>query len=123
MTLTDRLGLGKFYYNVGKEYGEVFRGSLTGGAALTFVAKYLGLNTLGAVVVGALLVPAFLAIAITAGYLVVRWRIVHKTIESEWAANPFQRAQIDTLRAIQDELRVARLERKYERGMRIKEMA
>jgi hypothetical protein len=107
MTLTDRLGQAKFFYNVGKEYGEVFRGSLTGGAALTFVAKYLGLSTTGAVLVGALLVPVFVLIAVAAGYGVVRWRIIHATIEREWAANPFQRAQIDTLREIRDRLPVS----------------
>jgi hypothetical protein len=105
VTLTDRVGYGKLCYNLGKEYAEVFRGSLTGGAALTFVAKYLGLGTLGAVAIGALLVPVFLAIAVTAGYLVIRWRIVHATIEREWANNPYERAHIDTLREIRDELR------------------
>ena len=102
MTLTDRLGFAKFFYNVGKEYADLFRGSVTGGAAITFVANYFGLSKLAAIGVGATLVPVSLAIAIGAGYLVVRWRVIHKTIEKEWENNPFMRTQIDLLREIRD---------------------
>jgi len=102
MTLTDRLGFAKFFYNVGKEYADLFRGSVTGGAAITFVANYFGLSKLAAIGVGATLVPVSLAIAIGAGYLVVRWRVIHKTIEKEWENNPYMRTQIDLLREIRD---------------------
>lgn len=105
MTLADRVGYGKFLYTVGKEYAEIFRGSVTGGAVLTGVASYLGMGKMGAVLLGAMLVPLFLLIAISAGFCVVRWRVIHATIEREWENNPFQRAQIDTLREIRDELR------------------
>ena len=104
MTLGDRLGYVKFLWNLGKEYGDLFRGSVTGGAALTFVANWLGLGKVASILVGAALVPVAVAIAVSAGYLVVRWRVVHATIEREWENNPFMRAQIDVLREIRDRL-------------------
>jgi hypothetical protein len=102
VTLTDRVGYAKFCFNVGKEYGDLFRGSVTGGAALTFVANWLGLSPLASVGVGVALVPVAIAISVGAGYLVVRWRIVHATIEQTWEHNPFMRAEIDLLREIRD---------------------
>jgi len=102
MTLIDRLGYAKFCWNVGKEYGDLFRGSVTGGAALTFVANWLGLGKLPSILIGVALVPVAVGIAVTAGYIVVRWRIVHATIEKEWENNPYMRTQIDLLREIRD---------------------
>ena len=116
MTLTDRLGFAKFFYNVGKEYADLFRGSVTGGAAITFVANYFGLSKLAAIGVGATLVPVSLAIAIGAGYLVVRWRVIHKTIEKEWENNPYMRTQIDLLREIRDRVSTPVLVGRFSNG-------
>jgi hypothetical protein len=104
MTLADRAGLLKFYWNVGKEYGDLVRGSVTGGAMLTFVANYLGVGPVGAVLIGISLIPVTVGIAVAAGYGIVRWRVIHATIEREWENNPYQRATIDTLREIRDRL-------------------
>lgn len=100
MTFAERLGFAKYLYNLGKEYGDLFRGSVTGGVGLTFLANYFGLGKGASIAVGACLVPIALAIGISAGWVVWRWRITHATIEKEWENNPFQRAQIDTLRKI-----------------------
>lgn len=104
MTFANRLGYSKFLYNQGKEYAEVFRGSLTGGAVLTFLASYFGLSRGASIAIGLMLIPLFVVLALACGHAVVRWRIYHGTIEQEWQANPYLKAHIDTLIEIRDRL-------------------
>jgi len=102
MTFTNRLGLLKYLYNLGKEYADLFKGTLTPTLIAGYMANQAG-HTATASAGTALLVPlATLVIAIVAGYVTWRWRIVHATIGHEWDANPYMRAQIDLLREIRD---------------------
>lgn len=102
---SDKIGFSKYLFNVGKEYAELFRGSLTPTLLVGFVATQQGAS-LKTSALSALGVPlAFIVVGLVAGVIVWRWRITHATIEREWENNPFARKQIDTLTEIRDELR------------------
>ena len=109
MTLTDRVGFGKFLFNVGKEYGDLLRGSFTSAGVVAYIAGWAGLDKGWALAVGVLVLPVTIGVSITAGWAIVRWRVIHATIEREWANNPFQRAQTDLLRDIYHELHALRV--------------
>lgn len=99
------LGTAKFYYNMGKEYGDLVRGGLTGSAVVTWVGHQLGLSPLVAVAAGVTVVlPVTLLLAVLAGWAVVRWRVIHRTLEHEWQNSPYQVAQLEALHNIRAEL-------------------
>jgi hypothetical protein len=104
MTLTDRLGLVKYFYNLGKEYADVLKGTLTPTLLAGYMANQAGATTTAATGTALLVPVAMVVVSLVAGWITWRWRIVHATIAHEWDANPYYRAHIEMLREIRDRL-------------------
>jgi hypothetical protein len=104
--LRDRIGLAKYYFNVGKEYAELLRGSLTPTLLAGFVTHQGGGSVSTSFLTAALVPVGFIVAGLVMGKVIVHWRIVHRTIEHEWENNPVTKKQIELSTEIRDELRL-----------------
>ena len=97
----DRIGMLRLYQVIGQGYAEIFRGSLTASGIVTAGAAWLGMGKTGALLLGLLSLGFWLALAIVFGWSVIRWRVIHKTLDAQWRNDPFAVRQMDLLEAIE----------------------